>query len=119
MSLLSASLSLALSIVLEVVATLFQRLSLGFTRFWFSFFSIVSFFLSLLLSSRALTIIPITVVYAIWSSLGTLLTAVCGRLFFHEQFSKYKISGLFFIIIGVIFMSIETSPKDDVEVKTV
>ncbi|KAL0227308.1 hypothetical protein P9112_014632 [Eukaryota sp. TZLM1-RC] len=107
MNLIVAYIYLTLAIVLEVGATFFLRLSDGFTKPLYSILSILCFVLSLGGSARALVVLSVTVVYAIWSSLGTVLTAVVGRLVFAEQFGYTKLIGLVFIVVGVVFMNIE------------
>ncbi|MNC75794.1 Multidrug resistance protein EbrB [compost metagenome] len=59
------------------------------------------YFLSLALQS-----ISIGTAYAIWSGVGTALTAAVGVLFYKERMNFKKILGLVLIIGGVIILKL-------------
>ncbi|KAL0249129.1 hypothetical protein GEMRC1_004362 [Eukaryota sp. GEM-RC1] len=107
MNLLVGYLILMVSIVFEVFGTFFLRLSEGFKNYLQSALSLTCFIISLFLSSQALEVIPLTVFYAIWSSVGTVLTAIVGRFYFLENFGYPKLIGLILIVFGVVFMNID------------
>jgi small multidrug resistance pump len=90
------------AIVLEVGATTCVKLSAGFTRLIPSVLLFVLYGLSFVFLTLAVKTIEISVVYAIWSGLGTALIAVIGIAWFHESFSVSKMFFLCLIVVGVV-----------------
>jgi small multidrug resistance pump len=90
------------AIVLEVGATTCVKLSAGFTRLIPSVLLFVLYGLSFVFLTLAVKTIEISVVYAIWSGLGTALIAVIGITWFHESFSVSKMFFLCLIVVGVV-----------------
>ncbi|MNV76382.1 Multidrug resistance protein EbrA [compost metagenome] len=56
--------------------------------------------------SLALKTIPLGTAYAIWSGVGTALTAIIGVVIYKENFNRKKLLGLLLIIGGVIIMKL-------------
>ncbi len=46
--------------------------------------------------------LDVTIAYAIWAGLGTLIISVIGVFFFHEAMTWVKACSIFFIIVGVV-----------------
>src|SRR5690625_5100355 len=67
---------------------------------------IVGYIISFYLLSLALITIPLSFGYAVWSGLGTALTAFVGFTFFKEKFNWQTISGISLLIVGIIMMRI-------------
>lgn len=67
---------------------------------------IVGYVISFYLLSLALMSIPLSFGYAVWSGLGTALTALVGYLFFKEKLSPKTITGITILIVGIILMRI-------------
>lgn len=67
---------------------------------------IVGYVLSFYLLSLALISIPLSIGYAVWSGLGTALTAIVGFTLFKEQLNKQTVFGIFVLIIGIVLMRI-------------
>ena len=93
---------LLLAILFEVAGTTSMKLSYGFTQLIpsiciFVFYSFAFIFLTLSLKR-----LEVSIAYAIWSGLGTLLIAVIGFVFFKETMSAVKIASLMLIIVGVV-----------------
>ena len=63
--------------------------------------------------SLALKELPLGVAYAIWSGVGTALTAVLGILIFDEPLSIGMILGILCIIGGVALMNSPAGETDD------
>ena len=96
------------AIILEVSGTTCMKLSEGFTRLapsvlMFVFYGLSLGTLTLLLKTKA---VEISVVYAIWSGLGTALIAVVGFLFFRDELSTIKVISLVLIIVGVVGLNL-------------
>ena len=67
---------------------------------------IVGYLISFYLLSLALRSIPLSFSYAVWSGLGTALTAVVGFILFKERVNIQTVVGIFILIIGIILMRI-------------
>ena len=67
---------------------------------------IVGYLISFYLLSLALISIPLSFGYAVWSGLGTALTAVVGFILFKERVNIQTVVGIFILIIGIILMRI-------------
>lgn len=67
---------------------------------------IVGYLISFYLLSLALMTIPLSFGYAVWSGLGTALTAVVGFTFFKEKMSKKTVIGIGLLIVGIVLMRI-------------
>ncbi|WP_066305901.1 multidrug efflux SMR transporter [Bacillus sp. FJAT-29814] len=100
------SLFLAISIICEVLATTMLKLSDGFTVLLPSIGVVVGYGLSFYFIAKALTKIPLSIAYAIWSGVGTALTALIGVLVWGELFNILSFSGIVLIIGGVVLLNI-------------
>src|SRR5690625_2315986 len=67
---------------------------------------IAGYLISFYLLSLALVSIPLSFGYAVWSGLGTALTAIVGFTLFNEQLSKQTIAGIVILIVGIILIRI-------------
>ena len=83
---------LMVAIVLEVAGTMAMKLSDGFTRLLPSVLLVVFYLLSLAALTVALKRIDVSVAYAIWAGVGTVLVAVVGVLWFREPVSLLKVT---------------------------
>jgi small multidrug resistance pump len=91
-----------LAILLEVAGTTCMKFSEGFTKVWPSIFIFVFYALCFSLLTLALKTIEISIAYATWSGLGTVLIVSLGILWFQESVNLIKILSIVLIIIGVI-----------------
>lgn len=97
---------LALAIVSEVIATSSLKLSDGFSRFWPSVIVVVGYAISFYCLSLILKVLPVGIVYAIWSGAGIALIAVIGWLFLGQALDWPAILGLALIIAGVAVINL-------------
>jgi len=95
-------LCLAGAIALEIAGTTSMKLSQGFTRTLPSILLFVFYALSFALMTVAVKRINMSVSYAIWSGVGTLLIALIGVLWFREQLTVVQIASMALIVVGVI-----------------
>lgn len=65
--------------------------------------------LAFYLLSLALKSVPLSFAYAVWSGIGTALTAIVGYLLFKEKITIHTAIGIFFIIVGVVLMRQEST----------
>jgi len=92
---------LAAAIVLEVAGTTSMRLSEGFTRLTPSVLIFVFYAASFALNTLVIRTLVLSVVYAVWSGVGTVLTALIGFLYFKEPATALKLISIGLIVIGV------------------
>jgi small multidrug resistance pump len=90
------------AIVLEVCGTTSMKLSQGFTKLTPSVLIFVFYGLSFVALTLCLRYMDVSVAYAVWSGLGTLLIAAIGIAYFKEPLTLVKIGSLVLIIVGVI-----------------
>lgn len=65
---------------------------------------VVGYGIAFYLLSLALISIPLSFGYAVWSGLGTALTAVVGFTLFKEKMDKKTVIGIGLLIIGIVLM---------------
>lgn len=99
---------LFLAIFLEVSATVFMKLSNGFTRIVPTISMFVLYGLSLVPMVAALKQMEVSAVYAIWSAVGTAMVATLGIVLFHEPASALKVASIGLIIVGVVCLNLST-----------
>lgn len=51
--------------------------------------------------------IPLSIAYAIWSGIGTALTALIGVYIWKEELSMTAVIGIALIVIGVILLNLK------------
>ena len=96
---------LALAIGSEIIATVALKLSEGFTKPIPVIFVVAGYGLSFYALSLSLRTIPLGVVYAIWSGVGTAAIALIGVLLFKELLDALKVAGIGLIIVGVVMLN--------------
>lgn len=97
---------LAIAIVSEVCGSSLLKLSNGFKRLYPSLGVVAGLGSAFYFLSLALQSISLGTAYAIWSGVGTALTAMVGVLFYKERLGVKKILGLLLIIGGVITLKL-------------
>jgi small multidrug resistance pump len=63
---------------------------------------------SLWLISLSIKQLELGITYAIWAAASTALVAIIGIAFYQESISTFKITGLIFIVIGVVLLNLNT-----------
>jgi len=96
---------LALAIGSEIVATTSLKVSDGFSKLAPSVVVVVGYAISFWALSISLRSIPLGVVYAIWSGVGTAAIVLIGYLLFHEVLDAVKLGAIGLIVIGVILLN--------------
>lgn len=100
---------LAMAIGTEVVATTALKLSDGFTRLGWAAIVVVGYGISFYAMSVALRSIPLGIVYAVWSGVGTAAIVLIGYVLFREVLDVVKLAGIGLIVIGVLLLNGATS----------
>ncbi|MFC6673003.1 DMT family transporter [Marinobacterium aestuariivivens] len=97
------------AIGLEVAGTLSMKLSDGFTRPLPSLLLFVFYGLSFSLLTLSLKRIDVSIAYAIWAGMGTVLITSAGILWFDEALSTLKALSVVLVVIGVIGLNLESA----------
>ncbi|MDN3510595.1 MAG: quaternary ammonium compound efflux SMR transporter SugE [Candidatus Jettenia sp. CY-1] len=74
----------------------------GFTRFWPSVWTVFAMIASFFFLSKAVTIIPIGMAYAIWTGIGAVGTVILGMVLFGESSDPFRIVFIGLIIAGIV-----------------
>ncbi|MBD2868321.1 DMT family transporter [Paenibacillus arenilitoris] len=104
---MKAYLFLALAIVTEIVGTSMLKSSDSFTKLYPSIATVVCFAAAFYSLSLSLQQIPLGTAYAIWSGVGTALTAVVGIVVWKETANLTTALGIVLIIAGVVILNLK------------
>jgi len=102
---------LAISIVAEVFAASMLKMTDGLTNFTPLIGVILGYIVSFSFLGLLLKQMPLSVAYAIWAGLGTVLTAIVSVLFFGEIFTMLKVLGIFIIVSGIIILNLNLNDE--------
>ncbi|MFX3631381.1 MAG: multidrug efflux SMR transporter [Candidatus Pristimantibacillus sp.] len=108
--------ALGIAVISEIIGTSMLKLSNGFTNLIPSIVVIVAFVLAFYFLSISLRVIPLSLAYAIWSGVGTAITALIGILVWDEAFSASTLAGLVLIIGGVLLLNSSKKPEKEIAV---
>ena len=97
---------LILAIITETIGTTALQASAQFTRFWPSVLCVVAYAASFYLLALALKVMPVGILYAIWSGLGIILIAVIGLAVFGQKLDLPAVIGMGLIIGGIIVIQL-------------
>ena len=99
---------LTLAIVFEVGGTTCMRLSEGFTRLTPSVLIFVFYAVSFALNVLVVRVLGLSVVYAVWCGVGTLITTLIGIFYFKEAATALRMASAGLIVMGVMGMQLST-----------
>ncbi|MEU0133921.1 multidrug efflux SMR transporter [Streptomyces sp. NPDC006296] len=105
-----AWLLLALTVVLEITATLALKASHGFRDLWPSLLSISAYAATVVVLALVLKTIPMSIAYVIWTGAGTLGIALLGAALFADRLSPASWAGIGLVVVGV--MMVNAGKKD-------
>ncbi|TQR19615.1 DMT family transporter [Psychrobacillus vulpis] len=103
---------LSISILSEVFGTTMLKFSEGFTNVAPSIGVIAGYGLSFYCLALCLKTIPLSLAYAIWSGVGTAITAMIGIVIWNDPFNLLTLSGLALIIGGVVLLNASDNRKE-------
>lgn len=103
---MNAWLLLSLAILAEVLGTSALRASEGFTRWGPGALVVLCYGLAFSLMAQALKTMPLGLTYAVWSGVGTALTALVGWLYFRDAFNWVALGGIALIVLGVVVLNL-------------
>ncbi|MDD0824316.1 SMR family transporter [Mannheimia sp. AT1] len=97
---------LAISICLEIAATNLLKLSNGFTKVAPTVSSLCLYALSFYFLSIIFRTLPVGIVYAIWSGVGIVLTAIVAYFAFGQKIDLAGLIGIALILAGVLVINL-------------
>ena len=95
---------LSIAVIAEVFATISLKASDGLTKITQVFIVIIGYSIAFIALAKVLQVLPVAMIYAIWSGMGIALVAVTGWFFFQEKLGVTEIIGIFLIIIGIVVL---------------
>ncbi|MFC7366005.1 MULTISPECIES: DMT family transporter [Bhargavaea] len=102
---MNAYILLLFAIISEVVGSSLLKATDGFRRPLPTLGVVAGYGFAFYALSLTLLTLPLGLTYAVWSGLGTALTAMVGVIVYKEGFDSKKLAGLAMIIAGVILLS--------------
>jgi len=96
---------LALAVAAEIVGALALRASAGFTRLPPSLAAVLAFGVALVVVSRVMKVLPVSVAYPVWAGGGTAGVALLGMGVLGEATSAARLAGVTLIVFGVVLIN--------------
>ncbi|GAP23103.1 DMT family transporter [Leptolinea tardivitalis] len=97
---------LIVAIAFEVAGTTSMKLSRGFTRLLPTLLMFIFYGCGLTMMNLVIRRMDLSLVYAVWSGLGTAAIALIGILWFHEPATALRIVSIILIILGVVGLNL-------------
>jgi small multidrug resistance pump len=103
---MQAWLLLMLAILGEIVATSCLKATDGLTR-WLPIVGVVSGYgLAFVLLARTMKVLPVGIIYAVWSGVGTIAIALIGLIIFRESLPPIAWAGIALVIAGCVMLNL-------------
>ena len=99
-------LALAIAIVAEVIGTTALKASNEFTRLWPSLIVMVGYGTAFYFMSISMRVLPVGIMYAIWSGMGIVLVSVIGWVMYRQALDMPAMIGMGLIIAGAIVINV-------------
>ncbi len=100
---------LSIAVVIEVMATSLLKLSDGFTKWWWGAASISLYAVCFWLLAPVMKVLPIGMVYAVWSGVGIVAITVIGVVFFKDKLGLIQFACIALILIGAVGLQLTSS----------
>jgi small multidrug resistance pump len=97
---------LAVAIAFEVAGTVALKFTAGFTRWLPTTIVVIGYGVSFTLLAQVVKTLPISLVYAVWSGVGTATVAAIGFTLLNEPVSVLKVVGVALVIAGVVALNL-------------
>ncbi len=99
-------LALAIAIVAEVIGTTALKASNEFTRLWPSLIVAVGYGTAFYFMSICMRVLPVGIMYAIWSGMGIVLVSIIGWVVYKQTLDVPAMIGMGLIIAGAIVINV-------------
>ena len=100
---------LSVAILLEIFGTLLLKLSDGFDKWHWGILSILCYVACFWFLAPALKVLPVGVVYAIWSGIGIAAIGIIGYFAFDEKLGATQLAFIAMIFIGAMGLRLTTT----------
>jgi small multidrug resistance pump len=90
----------------EVFGTSMLKATEGFSRLWPTVACLAGYVLSFVALAQAVKSVPVAVVYALWSGLGSAAIVAIGAMFLGEPITVVKLVGVALIVAGVVVLNV-------------
>jgi len=97
---------LALAVLFETIGTTALQASQQFTKLMPSIVVVVAYAISFYMLSMTLRVMPVGIVYALWSGLGIIFIASIGFLVFGQKLDLPAVLGLAMIVGGIVVINL-------------
>lgn len=97
---------LILAIATETIGTTALQASQQFTRLWPSIICFAAYAISFYLLALTLKVLPVGIMYAIWSGLGIVLIAIIGYFIFGQKLDAPAVIGMTMIVAGIVVINL-------------
>ncbi|WP_281981861.1 DMT family transporter [Thalassorhabdomicrobium marinisediminis] len=97
---------LFVAVIAETIGTTALQASHQFTRLGPSVTAIVAYGISFYLLTLTLKVLPVGVMYAIWSGSGIVLIAIIGWVVFRQTLDLPAIIGMAMILAGIVVIQL-------------
>jgi small multidrug resistance pump len=99
-------LAIGIAIVAEVIATTALKASNEFTRLVPSLIAALGYGLAFYFMTISMRVLPVGIMYAIWSGSGIVLISLLGWLVYRQTLDVPAMVGMAFIIAGVVIINV-------------
>ncbi len=99
-------LALAIAIFAEVIGTTALKASNEFTRLLPSLLVVAGYGTAFYFMAISMRVLPVGIMYAIWSGMGIVLVSVIGWLIYKQTLDLPSMIGMALIIAGVIVINL-------------
>ncbi|MBV7267507.1 DMT family transporter [Erythrobacter ani] len=103
---MNAWIYLAIAIALEVVGTFLLKLSDGFEKWHWGALSIACYSACFWVLAPAMKVLPVGIVYAVWSGVGIVAASIIGLYAFDERLSGLQFVFIAMILIGAVGLNL-------------
>jgi len=100
---------LLIAVIFETIGTAAMQASTQFTKPIPIIIMVVGYGLSFYFMALVLKVMPVGVVYAIWSGMGIVLIAFIGLFMFNQKLDFAAIVGMALIVAGVLVINLFSS----------
>jgi small multidrug resistance pump len=99
-------LAIGIAIVAEVIATTALKASNEFTRLVPSLIAALGYGIAFYFMTISMRVLPVGIMYAIWSGLGIVLISLLGWLVHKQMLDVPAMVGMGFIVAGVVIINV-------------
>ncbi|MEM8724242.1 MAG: multidrug efflux SMR transporter [Pseudomonadota bacterium] len=103
---MNAWIFLGIAIMLEVTGTFFLKLSNGFEKWQWGMVSMACYGACFWMLAPAMKVLPVGIVYAIWSGVGIVAITIIGLFAFDERLSALQFGFIGMILIGAVGLNL-------------